>query len=59
MIYRLDLRKPDGLFHARQMLVRNKDIIYVANAEAAELRKFLDLIGTSFGTVSAGASIAN
>jgi len=59
VIYRLDLRKPDGLFHARQMLVRNKDIIYVANAEAAELRKFLGLIGTSFGTVSAGASIAN
>lgn len=56
VIYRLDLRNPEGLFHARQMLVRNKDIIFVANSEAAELRKFLGLVGITLGTAGSGTS---
>lgn len=59
VVYRLDLRDPEGLFHARQMLVRNKDIVYVANSEVAELRKFLSLVGTVMSGVRSGAALVD
>lgn len=43
-IYRINLRDPLGVFHAKQMTVRNKDLLYIANAETAELLKFLRLL---------------
>ncbi|HBR68880.1 MAG TPA: sugar ABC transporter substrate-binding protein [Rhodospirillaceae bacterium] len=50
VIYRLDLRNPEGYFFAQSFPVNDKDVIYIANARSVELTKFLDLIGLSSTT---------
>jgi polysaccharide export outer membrane protein len=44
VIYRADLRDPASFFVAQSFSVRNKDLLYVSNAPAAELQKFLNLV---------------
>jgi polysaccharide export outer membrane protein len=44
VIYRVDLRNPRSLFVAQSFPIANRDVIYVANAPAAELQKFLNLV---------------
>jgi len=44
VIYRIDLRNPRSLFVSQSFPINNKDVIYVANAPAAELQKFLNLV---------------
>jgi polysaccharide biosynthesis/export protein len=46
VIYKLDLQDPISFFAAQNFMLENKDIIYVANAPAAELQKFANLIYT-------------
>jgi len=46
-IYQLDLRNPASFFAMREFEVENEDVIYVANAPAAELQKFLSLLGSA------------
>jgi len=43
--YRLDMRNAGSYFLARQFGVRDKDIVYVANARLNEVQKFLSLLG--------------
>jgi len=43
-IYRLDLTEPESFFLARGFDVSDKDILYVANASGAQLRKFFSII---------------
>lgn len=43
-IYRLDFKKPQSFLMARSFMMQDKDIIYVANAPGAELRKFVTTI---------------
>ena len=50
VIYKLDLRKPNGFFLAQEFPIQNKDIIYIANAESVEFTKFLNLIGLNSST---------
>ena len=60
VIYRIDLKDPNQYFFAQSIAMRDKDIIYVANAPAVELAKFLTIVGKGVGTASsAGASFAN
>lgn len=44
VVYRLDLSSPAGFFHMQNFPVRHRDVLYVSNAPAAELQKFLNLI---------------
>ena len=44
VVYRLNLRDPAAFFVMRDFPIRDKDIVYVSNAPAAELQKFLNLI---------------
>jgi polysaccharide biosynthesis/export protein len=46
VIYKLDLKDPVSFFSAQSFMLENKDILYVANAPAAELQKFANLIYT-------------
>ena len=39
--------------------MRDKDIIYVANAAAVEVDKFLSIVGRAVGAASASTSLAN
>ncbi len=56
--YQIDMRQPAGLFYARNFTMRNKDILFVANAEASELRKVLGLIGAALSPASTGAGLS-
>ena len=44
VVYRLDLRNPSSFFVMQSFAVQNKDVLYVSNAPAAELQKFLNLV---------------
>lgn len=44
VIYRLSLRDPKGFFLARRFPVRNKDILYVANAPTMEIQKTMSIL---------------
>jgi polysaccharide export outer membrane protein len=51
VIYSLDLRNPGGFFLARKVPLRDKDLIYVANAEGVEWAKFLQFVRLHVATV--------
>jgi polysaccharide biosynthesis/export protein len=51
-IYRADYRDPSSFFFTQQFPMRHKDIIYIANAEAVEVEKFLVYLRVITGTVS-------
>jgi polysaccharide export outer membrane protein len=43
-VYLLDLRDPAGYFYASRFAMRSEDVLYISNAPATDLGKFLDLI---------------
>jgi polysaccharide export outer membrane protein len=47
VIYRIKLKSADGFFLAQQMKIRDKDIVYIANADSVQLLKFLDILGAA------------
>jgi polysaccharide export outer membrane protein len=51
VIYNLNLRDPAGFFLATKFQMRNKDVIYVANAISVESTKFLSYVNALIGTV--------
>ena len=52
VVYRADLKNPATFLIAQNFPVRNKDVLYVANAPSAELQKFLNILTSSIFTVS-------
>lgn len=52
VVYRVDLKDPRSFFVAQGFPMRNKDIVYVANAPAAELQKFLNILTSSIFSAS-------
>lgn len=44
VVYRLNLKQPSSFFVMQSFAIQNKDIVYVSNAPAAELQKFLGLV---------------
>ena len=48
IIYHLDLMKTDSYFLAQTVPMRDKDLIYIANARTDQLGKFLGLISALF-----------
>lgn len=54
VIYRVNMRDPNGFFLARRFPIRNKDILFVSNAPAAEMQKVVNIM---LGFVGAGATI--
>jgi polysaccharide export outer membrane protein len=57
-IYRTNLRNPTSLFLAQTFPLRNKDLIYISNADSVELIKFLAVINAVSGTVGGVAGDA-
>lgn len=53
VIYRVDLKNPATFFVAQSFPIRNKDVLYVSNAPAAEMQKFLNIVTSSIFTVTA------
>lgn len=56
VVYRLDLKNPASLLVAQNFPIRNKDVVYVANAPAAELQKFMNIVTSS---VFSAANLVN
>lgn len=44
VVYRADLREPATLFVAQNFTIQNGDVLYVSNAPAADLQKFLNIV---------------
>lgn len=59
VVYRLDLRDAKSYFLAQRFPIRDKDIIYVANADLNELQKFFTLLNTLTGPVITGVVVKN
>jgi polysaccharide export outer membrane protein len=57
VVYQLDLKDPQGYFAAQRFLMRDNDVVYVSNASAVQLQKFLGLIGTGAGIGRTGTSL--
>ena len=56
MVYVLDLTEPNGLFEARDFVIRDGDTVYVTEAPFAQWSK---TIGALTGTLSAVGGLAN
>lgn len=58
VIYRVDLKDPRSFFVAQGFPIRNRDVLYVSNAPAAELQKFMNILtsvvftATGLGAIS-------
>jgi polysaccharide export outer membrane protein len=46
VVYRVDLKDPRSLFWIQSFPIKDKDVLYVSNAPASELQKFLNLLFT-------------
>jgi len=49
MIYRIDLTQSPGYFFAQNILLRDKDIVLMANAETAQIQKAMTIIRSFTG----------
>lgn len=49
-IYRLNFRQPQAFFMASSFMLKDKDVIYVANAPLVEFGKFMSLVVSPFLT---------
>lgn len=47
VIYQVNLKDPASFFAAQNFPIDNKDVLYVANAPAAEFQKFLNMVASS------------
>lgn len=57
-VYRANFRDPSSFFFAQGFMMRNKDVIYVSNADSVEVVKFLDYLRAVTSTVSGVAGDA-
>jgi polysaccharide export outer membrane protein len=44
VVYRVDMSDPKAFFAVQNFEVKNKDVLYVSNASAVELQKFLNML---------------
>jgi polysaccharide export outer membrane protein len=59
VVYRLDLENPAGYFVAQRFLMRDNDVIYVSNAPATDLQKFLALVGAGVGIAQSSVDLSD
>ncbi len=57
VIFSVSFRNPGGYFLATRMQMRNQDVIFVANADAVEVTKFLEFLNVIMATTSNGISL--
>lgn len=57
VVFRFDLSEPEGLFLARDFAMRDGDALYVANAPATELRKFVQIFTSVLSPIQSTASV--
>lgn len=55
-VYRTNLRNPRSFFFAQRFALRDRDVLYVSNADQVELFKFLNLVNGVSSTISGVAT---
>jgi polysaccharide export outer membrane protein len=50
VVYQADMKDPKGYFAAQRFLMRDNDIIYVANSATTGLQKFFGILNSGVGT---------
>jgi polysaccharide export outer membrane protein len=58
VVYHVNFRDISGYFLARRFLIRDDDIIYIANAPMAELQKFFTMVGSIAAPVITTSGVA-
>jgi len=58
VIYNVSFQDPAGYFLATKMQMRDKDIIFAANAASVQLSKFINLLNAAASTADLGTSAA-
>jgi polysaccharide export outer membrane protein len=53
VVYQVNLKDPATFFVAQGFPIRNRDVMYVSNSPAAELQKFLNIVGSTLFPVAA------
>lgn len=59
VVYRVNLRDPATFFVAQSFPIKDKDLLYVSNAPAAEMQKFLNVIFSTIYPVANLISVTN
>ena len=59
VIYKLDLRDPNGFFWAQRFPMNDDDVIYVANARSVEFLKFVNILNRSTSVARSVKSTKN
>ena len=59
VIYRLNMKDPGAFLVAQRFPIRDKDVLYVSNASAVGLKKFLSILHSVNGVVRGGMTIVN
>jgi polysaccharide export outer membrane protein len=59
VIYRVNMRDPNGFFLARRFPIRNKDILFVSNAPLTEVQKVMSMLLPVLGLGATAAVVAN
>ncbi|MFM2356661.1 MAG: hypothetical protein RLZZ528_2397 [Pseudomonadota bacterium] len=59
MVYVLDLTKPNGLFNARDFVIRDGDTVYVTEAPYVQWQKTLGALTGTIGTANSVESLAS
>jgi polysaccharide export outer membrane protein len=58
VVYNVSLRDPAGYFLATKMQMRNKDIVFAANAPSVQITKFFNLLQVAINTAESSAATA-
>lgn len=58
VIYRLDLRNPEGFFLAQRFPIMNRDVVYVSSAPFTDMQKVMGIVNSVGGYAMQGALIA-
>jgi polysaccharide biosynthesis/export protein len=59
VVYSTSFEDPSGYFLATKMQMRNKDVIFVANAKSVDVTKFANFLNTLISVPSNAVSLAN
>ena len=59
IVYSVSFLDPAGYFLATRMQMRNKDVIFAANAQSVEITKFANFLNTLISVPSNAVSLAN
>jgi polysaccharide export outer membrane protein len=59
VVYQFDFLSASSYFLSQKFMLKNQDVLYVANAPASELEKFLQLVGLLSQPVISGVVVGN